>query len=185
MDNKMIVWKLAKSILASCDSRADLNAVIRALENTKTRHQVINMLVTIGHPLERRQFQIPKTVPKLGNEIDALEAAMYNLFRRRLNMTNQEVESWLTSRFKVSKRIGKSSLYQYIRTVLEPNPSAIGRAILSEAARDFGSSLGSDGDLKAFWEGLDARRNGDSNAIIQRTIDRFPSEPKELGNIRQ
>jgi hypothetical protein len=170
MDRKANIWKVVRGLLLSCDSSTDIAAVVGTLRETEARAELIRELLAVMNTLESSPTPIPKKkVTKAEGRRYAPETVLFKLFRSQLKMSNQEVEIWLASRLGVSKRIGKSSLLGYLRTIIKPDPSGISRSVLSLASREFGSRLGSDTDLRVYWDSLDARANGDNNAIHGRT----------------
>ena len=184
MARKISIWKIAGGLLSSCESRTDIGEVVEALDDARTRAELINLLTTIKKAMESPPALIPKKVLKVEDERYAPETPLLNLFRDRLEMTNQEVESWLIRRFGVSRRIGKSSLREYLRNILKEDPEGTGRAILSLASREFSSVLGTDTDLRTFWDRLDAHVNGDDNAI-QRGTRELSSDSSKYGIVRE
>ncbi|MGA9049017.1 MAG: hypothetical protein WB588_08490 [Dehalococcoidia bacterium] len=173
-------WKIARGIISTCDSRADINRFIKALRDQQAREEIIMILLAVSNALGSQLNPSPRKLQELGNATTySPESLLRDMFRKRLKMSNQEVERWLVDRFGVRQRIGKSSLREYLRLILKSDSEAIGGAILSQAAKDFESILGNDSDLKKYWEGLDAQINGDDNASIQGRTREFPSKPKE------
>lgn len=186
MAKRISAWKIARGILSTCESRTDIGAVAEALQNSQMREELIRILLAVSNALESQVSLIPKKVSELDNDVRySPEALLCNLFRERLKMSNKDVEKWLADKFRVSRRIGKSSLREYLGAVVKSDPAGIGRAILSQASKDFSSVLGSNPDLRMFWDGLDARAKEYGNASIQPGTREIPSKSEESGSFRE
>jgi hypothetical protein len=184
MDRKVSVWKIIRGLLLSCESRTDIAAVVEALREAETRAELIRELLAVMNTLESSPTLIPKQkVTKTEDRRYGPETVLFKLFRSQLKMTNQEVETWLASRLGVNKRIGKSSLLGYLRIILKPDPLGMSRSVLSLASKEFGSRLGTNTDLRIYWDNLDARANGDNNAIQRRTRE-LSAYSRQSGSLR-
>jgi len=161
-------WKIVRGILSICESQTDIAEVIKTLQNKNKLEEMIEVLYDLDKALNSDRVLIPKNVVEADKYTQKNQVKLlYTLFRERLNMSNQDVEVWLFNKFSVKHHIGKSSLVEYLQLILKNNPAEMTRAILTEASKEFGSLLGGDRDLRKFWEGLDARSNGDNNSVIQ------------------
>ena len=65
MARKISIWKIAGGLLSSCESRTDIGEVVEALDDARTRAELINLLTTIKKAMESPPALIPKKVLKV------------------------------------------------------------------------------------------------------------------------
>lgn len=184
MGKDIDIWKTARGILSCCENKEEISAIAEALRNKQTREKLINILVSVGKSLESPKALKTKMFSNVDETRYTPENILHNLFRDKLKMTNSEVEKWLENGFNIKRNTAKISLRGYLISILREDPVNIGKAIMSQAYRDFKIELGAKDDLQMFWDGLDARAKSDNNVNVQTRNSEFPSDNRKLRSVR-
>ena len=184
-------WKIIRGILSSCEDIEDIDKVANILSDTKTYHEIVNILVSLSLLFSTSRFLQPNLVDKknintssklkLVNNYDQTykpENILGDLFRNTLKMTNREVEIWIQNKYKTNKHIGKNSLYEYIGSILKPDPITISSDMISKIYSEFKSTLGENSELRVFWDKLDARERNDTFNDLQRGNSKTSTDTK-------
>jgi hypothetical protein len=162
-------WKIVKGIISECNSKHEIEMMVKILENSLEREELIRILRSVSNAMELHNRSVSnKILVSVNGNQHSSESVLLNLFRVKLNMSNKDIEAWFTDKLGIKLRIGKSSLRDYLRSVLKQDPQKMEKIILSEAYKEFGLAVGGDLDLRMYWDALDAQRHGDSNASIQK-----------------
>jgi hypothetical protein len=175
-------WKIIRGIISSCESQEEIASVVDALRDNEMRENLIKTLFVIRNEITGLARTKTRKITETNDTKMNSEIALYKLFRERLKMTNSEVEEWFSKSYGLKKRIGKSSLIKYLRSILEGKPT-FKNDIVSRLYKEY--NLEDSGtDLRIFWDALDARAKGDDNVNIQRHSLEISPEFKKLRGFR-
>jgi hypothetical protein len=160
-------WKLIRCILYSCESKNDIDNYINILEDKTGRNELIKVLRAVSSTLGSQNSSVSKKILQNNDFEPLLVDMLVDFFRERLSMNNRQIEEWLVERFQIKQRVGKNSLRDYFKTIIQRSPKGIEEKILLQASKEFTLRLAAIEILGYFGDGLDALRNGDYNASIQ------------------
>ena len=176
----MRTWDVAKRLIEHCDSPEDVGQVITILRDPEAIEEVCSLIAGFSdkeHSSLNSGLSLP-TVQVVGGSssysgvdkspsskarkrsVDSSTLAtakrLQTLFRTK-GMTNQQVEQWINSNFKVRANLGKDSLLKYLTKVLNQADLGLSNRLLAAAQRLLSDNSQASSELKDYWDGLDKR----------------------------